>query len=370
MSRRPDWNLFLTAMSEIHGGGHLFWHGVDPAHPAHRTATGPVAGAAMDRVCMAADRALGRLLHGHTNANVVVFALHGMLPADDVAATVLLPDLLYRRATGRTLLRGLPDVDGWRAAGCPPLTPAPGEPWDAWMRNHFASGPVASLRGVVSRRVPWVEQAARTATGRTYPPLSTLGYVPPDEQPVDERTIAEFEGEVRYQVTSWYRRQWPSMPAFALPSFADGHVRINLVGREADGVVPREAYEREVASVISCLQACRSVRTGRPAVDDIIWLHEDDPMDPDGPASDLLVIWKDGPDAIEHPDLGVVGPIPSLRTGYHSANGFAVVAGPDVTPGDLGVRPVEDLTSTVVALAGGDPSHVRIGQPLLGVPVA
>ena len=238
------------------------------------------------------------------------------------------------------------------------------------MRNHFAGGPVASLRGAVSRRAPWVEQAARSATGRTYPPLSTLGYVPPEEQPVDERTIAEFEGEVRYQVTSWYRRQWPTMPAFALPSFADGHVRINLVGREAHGVVPREAYEREVASVISCLQACRSVRTGRPAVDDIIWLREDDPMDPDGPAADLLVIWKDGPDAIEHPDLGVVGPIPSLRTGYHSANGFAVVAGPDVAPGDLGVRPVEDLTSTVVALAGGDPSHVRIGQPLLGVPVA
>ena len=369
MARRPDWQVFLTSMSEIHGGGHMFWHGVDPTHPAYGRLTSAAAGAAMDRVCIAADRALGRLLHGLGNANIVVFALHGMVPADDVAATVLLPDLLHRRATGRTLLRGLPHPDKWRAEGCPPLAPAPGEPWDAWMRSHFSDGPVASARGAVSRGAPWLERAARKAAGRTHPSLSDLGHVPPPEQVVDDHSIAEYEGEIRYQVTSWYRRHWRTSPAFALPSFADGHIRINLVGREAQGVVPLEAYEAEVASVMSCLQACRDVRTGRPAVDDIIWLREGDPLDPEGPAADLMVIWRDGPDAIEHPDLGVIGPIPSLRTGYHSPNGFAVLAGADIPAGDLGVRPVEDLTSTIVALAGGDPSHIGIGRPLVGVPV-
>ncbi len=370
MERRPDWQLALTAMSEIHGGGHVFWHGVDPAHPAHRHASASRAKAAMDAVCVASDAALGRMLEGLDDVNVVVFALHGMLPADDVTAAVLLPDLLYRRATGRSLLRGTPDVTRWRAAGCPPTVPAPGETWAAWMRAHFVDGPTHALRGSLGRRAPALLRGLRRLAGRAEPPIGELTYVPSPEQAVDSSSLSAFEEEVDYQVASWYRRHWPQMRAFALPTFADGHVRINLAGREAHGIVPASEYEREVRSVIELLEACRNVRTGAPAVDDIIWLRREDPFAVDGPAGELLVVWRDGPDALEHPDPGVVGPIPAMRTGSHRPNGLAVLAGPGVPVADLGVRPVDDLTSTVVALAGGDPTRVKLGSPLVAVPVA
>jgi predicted AlkP superfamily phosphohydrolase/phosphomutase len=364
MDRQPDWRLLVTAISEVHGAGHMFWHGVDRRHAAHEACTSGSAAAALEAVCTATDAALGRILDGHDDANVVVFALHGMMPADDVAAMVLLPDLLHRRATGRSLLRPNLDVNRWRRTGCPPITPAPGEHWGGWMRAHFAdglaSGAVAAARRHLS---PAAVAALRAASGRRLPAVHDLAHVPPAEQVVDERSLGEFERDVDYQVASWYRPHWPSMPAFALPTFADGHIRINLRGRERDGVVAPDDYEREVAAIFQLLRDCRDVRTGAPAVDDILWLRRDDPFDPDGPSADLLVVWRDGPDAIEHPELGVVGPIPALRTGYHSPNGFAILAGPDVPRTDLGVRPVDDLTATIVALAGGDPASVPLGEP-------
>jgi Type I phosphodiesterase / nucleotide pyrophosphatase len=365
MDRQPDWRLVVTAMSEVHGAGHMFWHGVDRSHAAHGAPTSRSAAAAMEGVCAAADAAVGRILEGHDDANVVVFAMHGMMPADDVAAMVLLPDLLHRRATGRSLLRPGVDVDEWRRAGCPPMTPRPGEHWGSWMRAHFADGRAAAVLAAARRRLPPAAMSAiRSVAGRGLPAVHELANVPLSEQVVDERSLAEFEQAVDYQVASWYRPHWPTMPAFALPTFADGHVRINLRGRERDGVVAPGDYEREVTSVMDVLRACRDVRTGAPAVDDILWLRRNDPLDPEGPAADLLVVWRDGPDAIEHPDLGVVGPIPAIRTGYHTPNGFAILAGPDVPRADLGVRPVDDLTATVVALAGGDPASVSLGQPL------
>ena len=366
MERRPGWRLFLTSMSEIPSGGHVYWHGADPAHLAHGVLTSDRAGAAMATVCEAADRALGRMIEGLDEANIVVFAMHGMAPADDVAASVLLPDLLFRRSHGRSLLCGLEDVESWRRRGCPPIAPPRGQRWDVWMRGHFADGRRDQVVAYLHRTLPpRVIGAVRRLFGRADEPVDAFNRVPPEEEPVNADTLAEHEGPMDYPLPSWYRSHWPSMRAFALPSFADGHVRINLEGRERGGIVPREDYEREVGDLIRVLEACRSVRTGAPAVEEVISLRRDDPMEPGGPPADLLVIWRDGPDAIEHPELGVVGPIPSLRTGSHTPNGFCVITGPDVPHHDAGTRSVDDLTATVMGLAGYDPTWAQIGTPIV-----
>ena len=49
--------------------------------------------------------------------------------------------------------------------------------------------------------------------------------------------LAKFREPPRDQVAYWYRKFWPRMPYFALPSFADGHVRVNLRGRGQAGRV-------------------------------------------------------------------------------------------------------------------------------------
>jgi predicted AlkP superfamily phosphohydrolase/phosphomutase len=149
------------------------------------------------------------------------------------------------------------------------------------------------------------------------------------------------------------------MPYFALPTFGDGHVRINLKGREVHGVVDTDDHRRACDDAIAVLQASRNPRTGKSVVADVIRLRDADPLDPDGPDADLLIVFADGPDALEHPDVGVVGPFPHLRSSQHSPNGFALLSGPGVTPGPRESRPAIDLTPTVLSLLGADTSRCR-----------
>ena len=56
------------------------------------------------------------------------------------------------------------------------------------------------------------------------------------------------------------------MSAFALPSFLDGRIRINLRGRERDGIVELSQYEEICRSLETLLGECRDPRTGEAAV--------------------------------------------------------------------------------------------------------
>lgn len=367
--RCPDWDLLVLCMSEVHSTGHHFWHGVDQRHPLYGTATSDQAGRRMTEVLQATDEAVGRLAAAlPTDTTLVVFALHGMQPADDLVSTVLLPELLHRQRFHRALLRD-PDHEAWRRQGCPAAVPAPEESWHGYMRSRFADGHIDRARKLARGVLPPAAyERLRTLAGKEpWQPLGPLATpIPPEVDPTPEARDA-FRKSFEYQAASWYERHWPDMPAFALPSFADGHIRINLVGREASGVVHPDDYGRACNDVIDLLSSCRDARTGAPVVQDVIRLRADDPFDPLGPDADLLVLWNGAPDALAHPGLGVVGPYPHMRTSAHSPNGFAFVRGPGVVPGDLGERPARDLTPTLLHLLGEAPSAGIRGTPLVGL---
>jgi len=143
------------------------------------------------------------------------------------------------------------------------------------------------------------------------------------------------------------------MPAFVLPTFSDAHVRINVQGRERDGIVPPDRYRAVGEDVIDIVRRCRDPRTGEPVLEDALWTHEGgDPFDPVAPDADLVLFWRRPVDAFEHPDVGVVGPFPFMRTGEHSSNGFAYITGPGIEPADLGLRSALDVTPTILDLLG------------------
>jgi predicted AlkP superfamily phosphohydrolase/phosphomutase len=78
----------------------------------------------------------------------------------------------------------------------------------------------------------------------------------------------------------------------------------------------------------------------------------------------LRVFWSGKPDAFEHPRLGIIGPYPYLRTGAHRPEGFAVVTGPGIAPGDEGEIDMLDLAPTILELLGRRaPSWVE-GTPI------
>jgi predicted AlkP superfamily phosphohydrolase/phosphomutase len=354
--RVPDWGVLLTSMSEVHSAGHHFWHGVDADHPLHETSTAPLAGRRLVEVAHGVDEAIGHFTGTLPPDTVLmVFALHGMGPADDLLSLVLLPELLHRLRFGKPLLRD-PDQGAWRRAGYPPVTPTSEEAWAVltYLEERAALGGSARLRRTARRLLGrrLYEHARRLAGRPAARRIWELDEEPPPETDLAPTDFRPYRKALDWQPVMWYQRYWPRMHAFALPSFDDGHIRINLRGRERDGVVDPGDYRRACDAVVASLRECRDPRTGGPVVADAFSMRADDPMDPEGPDADIVVKWSTALDALEHPTVGLVGPHPHLRTGQHTANGFALFSGPGVQPVDLGERSALDLTPTILELLG------------------
>jgi predicted AlkP superfamily phosphohydrolase/phosphomutase len=153
--------------------------------------------------------------------------------------------------------------------------------------------------------------------------------------------------------TYLYQPYWHAMRFFALPSFYDGRVRINLAGREGEGMVLPADYETVCDEVESLVRACRDLRTGEPAVDHVERCRGRDPLTLGPTESDLVIVWRGAALGIEHPGLGRIGPLPYRRTGGHTGpHGMAYLAGDGIAAGDGGVRSSFDVVPTIIDLLG------------------
>jgi len=350
--RTPHWDLLLTLIGETHQVGHITSHGFGGRFGETRTAA--VARQGLTTVLEAVDDFVGRVCEwAPGDTTVVVFSVQGMSPTEadgDIPAS-LLPEVLLRATINEARLPRT-DLSGWRRRGAPPVVPSAWESPLAWTLRQFPDQPGSSraagartyARHVARRYAPGLVRASRRVRRRGA--ASTAEWRP------DERAFPLHDDSMNYwHVATWYRDAWPRMPAFVLPGYLDAHVRINLAGRERDGIVERDDYARACDEVERVLRACRNGATGEPIVRDLHRIRESDPFDPEGPPPDL-VVQLDGADAIEHPDAGAVGPFVTARTGTHTSNGFAYLAGPGITPGPRGRVAVCDLSATITALLG------------------
>ncbi len=364
LEKDDSFDFVLATMSEPHSGGHHLWHGADAGHPLAGTPSAAVAAAHLVDLYRTLDECVGRFVSlAGPETTVVVFALHGMQTnGNDLPSLVLLPELLHRRHVGRAALRD-PDPARWRASGMQPIVPDESEQWIAYMASRFADTLAARVRNVAKQVLPHgVMHAARRALGRPDPRLGPLVTAIPAEDRREPSALGLGARDPDYQIVWRYRRHWPSMPAFALPSFSDGHVRVNVRGREHDGIVDPADFAAACDAVVELVAACRDPRTGEPVLADAVRMRTS-PHD-DGPAADLVLTWAGAADAFEHPHLGTIGPFPFCRTGEHSPDGFALVAGPGITRRDLGVRSAYDLPPTLLTLLERPPDHSLTGHAL------
>jgi hypothetical protein len=162
-----------------------------------------------------------------------------------------------------------------------------------------------------------------------------------------------------------YQKFWPQMRAFALPSFYDGRIRINLRGREAQGLVEPSEYEAERQACIDMLHACRDPVTGQPAVERVE-KRAGDPMTAKESEADLIVIWTMAPPlGLAHDELGVMGPLPYRRTGGHTGGpGFVYFHGPGIAAGDFGTRSAFDVVPSVLGLLEAGRGERLSGRPV------
>ena len=229
--RLRDWQLALVTVSEAHSAIEGLWHGVDPDHPLHTVASSKAAGEGVRGVYRAVDELIAGLGAALPDATCVVFSMHGMgANGSDAASMFLLGELLYRHAFKMSLHESgnfavLP-------SGVPLL--AESQTWRSAVRASFAR-PWAVRHNALARRLTQIFDPRR----RRASPVSA-----PQRQHRGPAVLG-----LDWMPLTAYRDYWPDMPAFALPSFYDGRVRINLRGREGHGKVDVEDYRKTVAEI-------------------------------------------------------------------------------------------------------------------------
>jgi predicted AlkP superfamily phosphohydrolase/phosphomutase len=358
--RLPEWDLFIAVAGEAHGAVEGLWHGVDPSHPLHTHASAPAAARGLRDVFWALDRMVGELVRLAGSTSVVAFATGGMGPNhSDTQSMVLLPELLHRHAFGRPLLAVDPT---WAAS---PDTLPILHPDDSWSRSsaRWLPRPPGSAPAVRPRSASMMSAIARRL------PPSMRGALKGARAAAANWTSSRPSGAVldlHWQPALRYRPHWPRMPAFALPSFYDGRIRINLRGRERHGMIDPARYEEAVSEIEALLCECRNPLTKNPAVAAIERASTRDPLALGGSEADLLVVWRDVAAALEHPRLGLIGPVPLRRTGGHTGpHGMAWVRAPGVEPGERGVRSTFDVVPTIVDLLAAPRPRQLSGSSLL-----
>ncbi|WP_068111364.1 alkaline phosphatase family protein [Tropicimonas marinistellae] len=309
-----EWDLLVLGFGAAHRAGHKLQAPLILRDAA--SANNEVSDALRD-VYVACDAAIGEVVDAlPPGCPLIVFSLNGMV--QNTSHHFLLPEMLRR-----ILNNDRSDATG---------QPLPTEP----------------LLHRIRKRVPleW-----RSAVKENLP-------------------VSVKDGLGRY----WRRaeaRDWSSVRAFRLiGSDFEGQVRLNVRGRERDGIVaPGREYNELCEKLVQGLPSFVDADSGEPIIADVwptaeLWPDARERRD----APDLVVRWAHrspmGLGALKSEHYGAfLNPWkdtqPDGRSGHHQPFGWALACGPGQGPGSeaASTHPVQDLTATVFA-------HFGLTQPV------
>jgi predicted AlkP superfamily phosphohydrolase/phosphomutase len=315
LMRRERWDLFLAVFASCHRAGHKLWDDTGAEGEVLPERAAELAGS-LRQVYGRVDAAIGRLVEAAgEGTTVLVFSLHGM--GENTSRADLLPEMLRRVLAG-----GPPAAAG---VGKPGLLKRVRE----LVPNRWRHG--------VKKRLPLALQDWLTAFWRV--------------------------GRV----------DWSATRAFCLVADLQGYVRLNVRGREAEGIVSQgQEYDRLCAEIAEGLSTFVSADSGQPVVLEVV---RADRLYPGGERRDLLpdliVQWSRSgrvlDRAISSPRYGTIDlPTPGKNTdgrgGNHRPHGFLLAAGPGVGHGQLGEAHIMDLAPTVYSLFGISPPAEMRGR--------
>ena len=349
--QQEDWDLFLTVFGESHTASHDFWHLSQSDNPLYSYKSDrnqdPMLTAFQD-----IDTAIGNIIAaGPDNASVVVFAVHGMgNNVTDMYSMTFLPEVLYRHSfPGRYgIAKGNP------SRKCPPIVINPKrKSWsgEVWQRRYDPNP---------------LKRALMPFTPSKFDEYLNAGPTPALASPYELRKQGT---ALNWMPAMWYSPVWSQMKAFALPAFAAGHIRINLKGREAEGIVDVADYDSVCEEITQLLHRLKHGRTGKPIVQDVVRTRNQAnalSCDSSLPDADLVVIWKEQPsDVVDSPDIGRIGPVTYYRSGGHRANGFLMAKGSNINPGStINNAQAVDIGPTIRELMGAPRLRQCDGRPL------
>ncbi len=343
--RLPGWTLAVTVVAELHSATEALWHGWDANHPLHGHPSAGPARRGIEAVYEETDKMIQCLSDANPDAVLLVFSMHGMGPNKaDLLSMALLPELLYRRSFGKPYLHPRPD---WKLP-LPALQS--GENWSSAVNRQLGERDMnalsAKISGEIGRKFKRISRGIfRAKSG------SANGLKP---------------NELEWMPAAHYREYWPKMEAFALPAFYDGQIRVNLEGRESNGLVPESRYHALLDELDTMLGEVTDPVTGEHLVTDLERPMVSDPFKHSESRCDLKIQWKANAYAMVVPSIGVVGPVPQRRTGGHTGGfGYAAILGAGIDAGDNGVASSFDVVPTILKLLDLPRSNRLSGQSLI-----
>ena len=315
-----DWDFFLMVFGECHATGHYFWHYQDPTYVTYPEDCDERLRTALRDVYVALDQAVGRCIDkAGTNTTVMLVSGDGMGP--NYSGSHLLPELLDRVA---------------------------GNAGDAHAQEEQLAKP--TRQSALSRLRQMVPKELRAAVSR---------YILP--RAINEKLSLHWKTA---------GMDWSTTRAFPIDNANEGFVRVNLRGRDPEGVVePNDEYDALCAQLMEVASGMTNPANGRAAASCV---HKTADLY-SGPCRrlmpDVIINWD--PDACITTDLatehhGVVHSeqpgcgVTPFYTGNHLANAFLAVSGPGIEAGEVlqGVS-VLDLAPTILARFGIEvPDHM------------
>jgi predicted AlkP superfamily phosphohydrolase/phosphomutase len=319
-----EWDFFFGVYSESHCAGHQFWHFMDPTHPRHvREAAASLHHCIRD-VYSAIDTGIGELLASLGPAtNVMLVFSHGMGPY--YHASHLLEEIIERL--------GFNDAD---AAGTAPIVVEHNKfKQSVWAGRRIIPQP---LRDAIKEQIPrdWLKAIWRSTHAQPRP-----------------------------------THPWSTKRVFQLPeSNMTGLLRINLKGREPDGLVqPGQEYDLLCDRLTEALLAIENINSGRKAVQWVTRareLYQGPHLDA---LPDLFVEWDHSAPLtrLRSPRIGTVEGDPgSHRTGSHRQGGLWLCSGPSFSSGKVEKSQTVDLAPTILDFFGVRAPRAYEGQSRLG----
>lgn len=305
--------MLLMVFPEIHHAGHQMWHTVDPDHRIYNGRKLSVVGPLLKDLYRAVDTQIAALIDSRSWDTVLVFALHGMRPASGFPA--FLGPLLVERGFSR--------IANWGS-----------QSWRGRALSIFAKTKCHAPNEV--KKLYYKLMPTRATHKLARPTM-----LPPYD--------------------------WANTRAFSLPTDQYGWIRINLVGREAEGSIALDEYD-DTCEQLKKLLLSLTNDEGQPLVRDIMLTSNAEPADTtlkasdvahvsasngeralSNPLPDLVVHWEDAAFAwpLKIKDSQVqVEPVARKSTGQHASEGFCIYRGTD-NNGLNGVVEAKDLSHLI-----------------------
>lgn len=313
--RRGPFDLFVMVLGGLHRGGHYLWD-------TGQVDTGKLTvddcrplGNALDEIYRAADRTIGQLVDGApAGARIMVFSLHGMGPNH------------------------------------------------GWSERLQSFAEAVDRKDIVVAPVTFVQRLKRL--------------IPPDVAQRAVEHLPEQFGHWLLEFTSARMHDWRQTPWFVLPSDLAGFIRLNLRGREAQGIVTPGAQARALEDELIALFGRIEDLEGRRVIAEIE--RTDDSVPASDPRRrylpDLLLHWEqlsiaetaglrlDGREIAHWPRGQRFN---SGRSGNHRPEGWFAAVGPGLPSGrDDTLHDIDGIVPAVYRWLGLEPPAQFVGPGL------